>query len=102
METTKRQDAYISNYYNHEMAIIVHKIINNIEEEEGDEDIYETVTRAADDSLIYDEDLWEVLKNYFRPCDLNINITDALDILITEITHIIKTIWWVSANWDEI
>lgn len=92
METTKRQDDYINHEYGKEMGDIVHKIINNIEEEEGDEDIYEKVTRAADESLFYDEDLWEVLKHYFRPCDLNINIADALDILITVIAHIIKTI----------
>ena len=92
MEITPRQDDYINHAYNKEMSDIVHKIINSIEEEEDDEDICETVTRATDDSLFYDEDLWEVLKNYFRPCDLNINIADALDILITEIAHIIKTI----------
>lgn len=92
METTKRQDDYINHEYSKEMNDIIHKIINNIEEEESGEDIYETITRAADDSLIYDDDLWEVLKNYFGPCDLNINIADALDTLITEIAHIIKAI----------
>lgn len=88
MKTTKRQDIYISNYYNHEMAIIVHKIINDIE----DEELEEQIKQIIDDTLIYDEDLREVLKNYFRPCDLNINITDALDLLMIEIAHIIKTI----------
>lgn len=90
MKTTKRQDAYISNYYNYEMAIIVHDIINNIEDE--DRELEEQITQVIDDTLIYNEGLWEVLKNYFGPCDLNINITDALDILLTEIAHIIKTI----------
>ncbi len=90
MKTTQRQDDYINHEYNKEMSDIVHKIINNIEEEESDEDLIETVTSAADDSLIYDDDQREVLKNYFGPCDLNINIADALDQLITEIAHIIK------------
>ena len=93
METTKRQDDYINYEYSKEMGDIVHEIINNIEEVEDEgEELEEQITQVIEDTLIYDDDLWEVLKNYFRPCDLNINITDAQDILITEIAHIIKTI----------
>ena len=52
-----------------------------------EEDIEEALSQSMDDELIYDEDLWEIMKYYQRPTEANFNeameefYNDLLEIL---------------------
>lgn len=57
---------------------------------EDEEDLYDSVWQATDESLIYTEDKWKVLACYFSPLDTDINFTDALSNLINDIMECIN------------
>lgn len=65
--------------------------------ERMEEPTEEELHQAMDDELIYDEDLWEIIKYYQRPCDANFYeamdefYNDLLDILqaYNDLTNII-------------
>ena len=86
MEITKEMDLLLWDKFNLKVCEIAEAIIERMEECTEDE-IEDELKYAMDDELIYDEDLWEIMKYYQRPNEANFDeameefYNDLLDIL---------------------
>ena len=82
MEITKDLNILLFNKFNVFVAQIAKGIFERMEEPTEEE-----LQQAMDDELIYDEDLWEIMKYYQRPTEANFSeainyfYSDLLDIL---------------------
>ena len=82
MEITKEMNLLLWDKFNLKVCEIAESIIERMEEPTEEE-----LQQAMDDELIYDEDLWEIMKYYQRPNEANFNeameefYNDLLDIL---------------------
>ena len=68
---------------------VVEAIISRIEGLYDINDLYEAISQAIDDELIYYDDQWEVLKYYFSPTDLDLSFGKAIEFLIDDIYKIL-------------
>ena len=86
MEMTKDLHLLLWDKFNLKVCDIAEAIIERMEECTEDE-IEDELKYAMDDELIYDDDLWEIMKYYQRPSEANFDeamedfYNDLLDIL---------------------
>ena len=86
MEITKDLHLLLWDKFNLKVCEIAEAIIERMEEVSKDK-IEDELQYAMDTELIYDEDLWEIMKYYQRPNEANFNeamdefYNDLLDIL---------------------
>ena len=86
MEIKKDLHLLLWDKFNLKVCEIAEAIIERMEDYEGD-NLEEALQSAMDDELIYDDDLWEIMKYYQRPTEANFNeameefYNDLLDIL---------------------
>lgn len=82
MEIPKNLQLLLWDKFNLKVCAIAESIFERMEEPTEEE-----LQQAMDDELIYDEDLWEIMKYYQRPSEANFNeamdefYNDLLDIL---------------------
>lgn len=83
-------------YCTSEFLVLTEKLIDNITSEDvlTEENLYEKIYEEFDLRLIYDDDLWEVLKHYFRPTDPNLNYDTAQEDFANDIYN------YIVANYD--
>lgn len=85
MEITKELNILLFGKFNVFVAQIAKSIFERVKDYE--EDLEDALQYAMDDELIYDEDLWEIMKYYQRPNEANFDgameefYNDLLDIL---------------------
>ena len=86
MEITKDLNILLLDKFNVFVAQIAKEIFLRMGEYE-EEDTEEALQYAMDDELIYDDDLWQIMRYYQRPCEANFDeameefYNDLLDIL---------------------
>ena len=82
MEITKKLNILLLDKFTITVANIAKAIIERMEEATEEE-----LQQAMDDELIYDDDLWEIMKYYQRPNEANLDeameefYNDLLEIL---------------------
>ena len=70
MEIKKDLDLLLWDKFNLKVCEIVKSIFERMEDYKED-DLEEALRNAMDDELIYDDDLWEIMKYYQRPTEAN-------------------------------
>lgn len=83
---------YLYNIYeDDDFCGILQNIIDRIDEKEIlNNDLYELISQAIDDEIIYFDDEWTILKFYYYNDIRNANYYTAIETLETSIATIIK------------
>lgn len=90
--------------YNFNYGELVNNYASDIYEEwvlqdETYDNLYDFIVEWLDSELIYYEDQWELLKEYYTPTDENISYGDAFYNLVTDCYEIINN--WLPIELDE-
>lgn len=90
MEITKEMNLLLWDKFNLKVCEIAESIIERMEEPTEEE-----LQQAMDDELIYDEDLWEIMKYYQRPSEANFN--EAMMEFYDDLLEILYILYKVNA-----
>lgn len=86
METTRDLELLLFEKFTYKVSIIAESIFERVKDYKED-DLEDALQYAMDDELIYDDDLWQIMRYYQRPCEANLSeaieyfYSDLLDIL---------------------
>ena len=72
------------------VADIAEVILERMKEYEEEEEMEEALSYAMDDELIYDDDLWEIMKYYQRPNEAN--FSEAMELFYGDLLEILYKI----------
>ena len=86
MEIKKDLELLLWDKFNLKVCAIAEEIFERMEYYE-EEDIEEALRQAMDDELIYDDDLWEIMKYYQRPNEANFN--EAMDEFYNDLLEVL-------------
>lgn len=86
MEITKDLELLLFEKFTYAVSDIAKSIFERVQDYE-EEDLEDALQYAMDDELIYDDDLWQIMRYYQRPCEAN--LSEAIELFFNDLLDIL-------------